>query len=199
MLLLFAYRELFITNTSAPPAIEGIEYALCFRENDPIPVRRPIPRLSPLQLESMDKQTADLLRNYMIQFSDSDWATCPVFTKKKDGGMRMAIDYRRLNDSLLHDSMPLPNIAETLESLGKASRYSAWDACAGFWGIRIRPKDRKYTAFHARFQGAWHLMEWLRMPFGLKSATATFQRMMLKVMSAGDCVCMWSSSTQIRS
>ena len=42
MLLLFAYRELFTTNTDAPPAIEGIEYALYFRENDPIPVRRPI-------------------------------------------------------------------------------------------------------------------------------------------------------------
>jgi hypothetical protein len=157
--LLFAYRELFIKNTGAPPAIDGIEYALYFRENDPMPVRCPIPRLSPLQLEHMDKQISELLKNYMIQFSDSDWATRPVFAKKKDGGLRLAIDYRRLNQSLLHDSMPLPNIPDTLESLGKASRYSAWDACAGFWGIRIRPKDRKYTAFHARFQGAWHLME----------------------------------------
>ena len=119
----------------------------------------------------MDKQITELLKNYKIQFSDSDWATKPVFAKKKDGGLRLAIDHRRFNQYLLHDSMPLPNIPDTLESLGgKASRYSAWDACAGFWGIRIRPKDMKYTAFHARFQGAWHLVEWLRMPFGLKSA-----------------------------
>ena len=188
-LLLFAYRELFIEDTSAPPAIDGIEFALYFRENDPMPVRRPMPRLSPLQLEEMDKQVTNLLKNYLIQFSDSDWATGPVFAKKKGGALRMAIDYRRLNESLLHDGMPLPNITDTLESLGKASLYSAWDACAGFWGIRIRPKDRKYTAFHAWYKGAWHLMEWLRMPFGVKSATATFQRMMLKVMGTGDCVC----------
>ena len=188
-ILLFAYRELFIKNTSAPPAIDGIEYALYFRENDPIPVRRPIPRLSPKQLEHMEKQTADLLKNYLIQFSDSDWATNPVFAKKKDGTLRFAIDYRRINQSLLHESQPLPNIPETLEELGKSSRYSAWDACAGFWGIRIRPQDRKYTAFNARYQGAWHLVEWLRMPFGLKSATATYQRMMLRVMGSGECVC----------
>ena len=52
-ILLFSHRELFIKNTSAPPASDGIEYTLYFRENDPIPVRRPIPRLSPKQLEHM--------------------------------------------------------------------------------------------------------------------------------------------------
>ena len=108
--------------------------------------------------------------------------------EEKDGTLRYAIDYRKLNQSLLHDGMPLPNIPETLESLSKSSRYSCWNACAGFWVIRVRPKDRKYLAFHARFQGAWQLFTWLRMPFGVKSATACFQRMMSNVMGRGVCI-----------
>ena len=187
--LLFVYKEMFIENTKAPPAIDGIEYALYFRYNDPIPVRRRVPRLSPMQMAHMEKETVEMLRNHTIEFSDSDWATAPVFAKKKDGTLRCAIDYRKLNQSLLHDGMPLPNIPETLESLSKPSRYSCWDACAGFWGIRVRPKDRKCLAFHARFQGAWQLFTWLRMPFGVKSATACFQTMMSNVMGRGTCIC----------
>ena len=91
---MFAYKELFIENIGAPPAIDGIEYALYFREEDPMPVRCPIPRLSPPQLEHMDKQISELLKNYMIQFFYLDWATRPVFAKKKDGGLRLATDYR---------------------------------------------------------------------------------------------------------
>ena len=81
--LLFVYKEMFIENTKAPPAIDGIEYALYFRYNDPIPVRRRVPRLSPIQMAHMEKETAEMLRNHIIEFSDSDWATAPVFAKKR--------------------------------------------------------------------------------------------------------------------
>ena len=193
--LLYGYQELFISNPKAPPPIDGIEYALYFRNNDPIPVRMKVPRLSPAQMEHMEKETMEMLRNYIIQFSDSEWATRPVFAKKKDnadgtpGGWRFAIDFRQLNDQLLADAQTLPNIPETLEGLSRAKLFSAFDACAGFWGIRVRPKDRQYTAFHGIYQGSWHLFEWLRMPFGLKSATATFQRMFMRIMGKGDCIC----------
>jgi hypothetical protein len=187
--LLYAYQELFIDNSKAPPAINGIEYALYFRKEDPIPVRMPIPRLAPDQMAHMEKDTLQMLTNHMIQFSDSEWATRPVFAKKKDGTWRYAIDYRKLNDQIVSDCQAIPNIPETLEALSKARRFSAFDACSGFWGIRMRDKDRKYTAFHAIYQGSWHLFEWLRMPFGLKSATATFQRMFMRVMGPGSCIC----------
>jgi transposase InsO family protein len=189
LLLLYAYKELFEHNPSAPPPIDGIEYALYFRTDDPIPVRMRIPRLSPAQLEHMGKDTKTMLKNTIIQFSDSEWATRPVFARKKDGTWRYAIDYRKLNDQLVGDAHAIPNIPDTLEALSKAQRFSAFDVCAGFWGVRIRPKDRKYTAFHAIYEGSWQLFEFLRMPFGLKSATATFQRMFTKIMGAGACTC----------
>ena len=70
--LLYGYQELFISNPKAPPPIDGIEYALYFRNNDPIPVRMKVPRLSPAQIEHMEKETMEMLRNYIIQFSDSE-------------------------------------------------------------------------------------------------------------------------------
>jgi hypothetical protein len=189
MTLMYAYKEVFLHNTSAPPVIDGIEYALYFRHDDPMPIRMKTPRISPGMIEHMEKDTAQMLRNHIIQFSDSEWATKPVFARKKDGTLRYAIDYRRLNDLLVGDSQAIPNIPETLEALSQAERFSAFDACAGFWGVRIRPKDRQYTAFQAVYQGSWQLFEWLRMPFGLKSATATFQRMFMRIMGQGECIC----------
>ena len=99
------------------------------------------------------------------------------------------MDFRALNECLLSDSQALPDIPATLQSLGAARRYSAFDACAGFWGVRLRAKDRKFTAFHAIMDGSWHLFEWLRMPFGIKTCTATFQRMFMKIMGRGECTC----------
>ncbi len=49
----------------------------------------------------MEKDTLQMLTNHMIQFSDSEWATRPVFAKKKDGTWRYAIDYRQLNDQIV--------------------------------------------------------------------------------------------------
>ena len=77
--LLYGYQELFISNPKAPPPIDGIEYALYFRNNDPIPVRMKVPRLSPAQMEHMEKETMEMLRNYIIQF-------CNATRQDKEGG-----------------------------------------------------------------------------------------------------------------
>jgi hypothetical protein len=188
-LLLYAYKEIFAENPKAPPLIDGIEHALYFRHNDPVPVRKKIPRLSAEQIEVMEKETKQMLKNHIIQFSDSEWATVPVFVRKKDGGWRYAISYIGLNDCILGDAQAIPNIPETLDALSKAKRFSAFDACAGFWAVRMRPKDRQYTAFHAKLDGSWHLFEFLRMPFGLKAATATYQRMFTRIMGKTQCTC----------
>jgi hypothetical protein len=81
--LMYAYRDMFTLTPKAPPLIEGIEHALYFRYEDPFPVRRKIPKLSQEQMIHMDKDTKQLLRDHIIQFSDTEWATVPVFAKKK--------------------------------------------------------------------------------------------------------------------
>ena len=136
--LLYAYRDMFTLTPKAPPLIEGIEHALYFRYDDPFPVRRKIPKLSQEQMTHMSKDTKQLLRDHIIQFSDSEWATVPVFAKKKADpvtgvqSLRFCLDFRALNDLLISDSQALPDIPTTLQSLGAAKRYSAFDACAGF-------------------------------------------------------------------
>ena len=130
----------------------------------------------------MNKELTSMLANHIIQHSDSEWATLPVFAKKKDGTLRTAIDYRGVNAQILGDNQSIPNIGEVLDSLASAKRFSCYDCSSGFWGLRLREQDRHYTAFHGYHNGAWNLFEWLRMPFGLKSATATYQRMQQKIM-----------------
>lgn len=180
--LCFAFKDLFDANPKAPPEIKGIEHALYFKSNNPKPHRRPIPRLSRQELDHMNKELTSMLANHIIQHSDSEWATLPVFAKKKDGTLRTAIDYRGVNAQILGDNQAIPNIGEVLDSLASAKRFSCYDCSSGFWGLRLRDQDRHYTAFHGYHNGAWNLFEWLRMPFGLKSATATYQRMQQRIL-----------------
>ena len=130
----------------------------------------------------MDSELSIMLANRIIEYSDSEWATLPVFAKKKDGSLRTAIDYRGLNAQILWDNLSVPNIGEVLDSLGDASRFSCYDCSSGFWGLRMREQDRHFTAFRGYHKGGWNLFQWCRMPFGLKSATATYQRMQQKIM-----------------
>ena len=191
--LCFVFKDIFSINPKAPPEIKNIEHALYFKTNNPKPHRRPLPKLSLKELEHMDKELTGMLANHIIQHSDSEWATLPVFAKKKDGTLRTAIDYRGLNAQILGDNFSVPNIGEVLESLIDAKRFSCYDCSSGFWGLRLRAEDRHYTAFHGYYKGAWNLFEWLRMPFGLKAATATYQRMQQKIMGPlvkpGECKC----------
>ena len=92
---------------------------------------------------------------------------------------RIIVDFRRLNDHTVGDAYPLPNIEEILDQLGRSRYFTTLDLASGFHQIKIKRKDRPKTAFstsHGHF-------EWIRMPFGLKNAPATFQRLMNAVLS----------------
>ena len=179
--LLYALRDVFAENPKAPPMIDGVEFALHFKDDNPRPMCRKLPRLSIREKEHMSKDALQMLINEIIEFSDSDWATVPVFAKKSDGSLRFAIDYRHLNGCCVADNQGLPNITETLESLAKAKRLSTFDGASGFWAVNMRKDQRKYAAFHAWIQGAWHLVQPCRMMFGFMNATATYVRLMNKL------------------
>ena len=67
----------------------------------------------------MELETDTMLRNGIIRFSSSDWAAVPVFAKKKDGGIRYAIDLRPLNDCLMMDRLGMGNMDDIINSLGE--------------------------------------------------------------------------------
>ncbi len=110
--------------------------------------------------------------------------------KKKDPTvLRLCIDFRELNNQTILDSFPLPRIDDTVTRLGAAIYFTTIDVWNAFWQVGLLEADRRKTAFATR-EG---LFQWTRMPFGLCNATATFQRLMTKVLqripqSEGDVV-----------
>ncbi|MGH2622471.1 MAG: reverse transcriptase domain-containing protein, partial [Sphingobacterium sp.] len=104
--------------------------------------------------------------------SKSPFCTYLVAIVKKDGGLRVAIDYRALNDVTVDDKMPLPNISDLLDETSGSKFFSLLDLQAGFWQIPMAKESQPYTAFRTQ-EGHF---EFTVMPFGLKNAPATFQR-----------------------
>ena len=97
-----------------------------------------------------------------------------VVTPKKDGGVRLCIDYRGLNQVADIDDYPMPRTDEILDRVGAAKFISTLDLSRGYWQIPLAQETQPKTAFTTAFG----LFEFLVMPFGLHGAPATFQRCM---------------------
>ena len=130
----------------------------------------------------VETQIQKMLEDKIIRPSQSPW-NFPILVvpKKIDASgkrkWRICVDFRRLNDITVGDSFPLPNVQEILDKLGRAQYFSALDCASGYWQVPLAEEDRAKTAFSTP---TGHY-EFLRMPFGLKSAPSTFQRLMNKV------------------
>ena len=90
-----------------------------------------------------------------------------VLIKKKDGTLRLCIDFRALNDITIKDAYPLPEIDHIIASMGGSKYFTSLDVQSAFWNVCIAERDVYKTAFAV--PGIGHF-EWLRMPFGLINA-----------------------------
>ena len=102
-----------------------------------------------------------------------------LFTKKKDGGLRLCIDFRGLNKISKKDRYPLPFISDLLSTAGKAHVYTTIDLRHAYHLICIAEGNEWKTAFRTHYGS----FEWLVMPFGLTNALAAFQRYMNDIFS----------------
>jgi len=107
-----------------------------------------------------------------IEPAQSEWASPVVIVRKKDGNPRLSVDYRKLNAVTIRGSYPIPRMDDSIDSLGNARVFTTLDCNSSYWHIPVAPKDKDKTAF-ATHTGSWKFM---RMPFGLNIAPASFQR-----------------------
>jgi len=151
---------------------------------DSMPVHTKQYRFPPIHREEITHQVNQLLAKDIVKPSNSPYNS-PIWIvpKKPDSSgnkrWRMVVDYRRLNEKTIGDAYPLPNISDILDQLGSAKYFSVLDLASGFHQIPMDPADAHKTAFstpHGHYQFA-------RMPFGLKNAPATFQRLMDQILT----------------
>ena len=138
------------------------------------PTIRPTYAMSAKELEELNTQLGELTKQGFIRPSKAPYASPVLFVKKKDGTMRMCVDYRALNQATIKNKYPLPRIDELFDRLQGAKFFTKLDLRSGYHQIRIAEEDVEKTAFRCRY-GHY---EYLVMPFGLTNAPATFMHLM---------------------
>ncbi|GJV19264.1 reverse transcriptase domain-containing protein [Tanacetum coccineum] len=141
------------------------------------PVARAPYRLAPSEMKELADQLQELSDKGFIRPSSSPWGAPVLFVKKKDGSLRMCIDYRELNKLTVKNRYPLPRIDDLFDQLQGSSVYSKIDLRSGYHQLRVREEDISKTAFRTRY-GHYKFQV---MPFGLTNAPAVFMDLMNRV------------------
>ncbi|GBG89253.1 hypothetical protein CBR_g48960 [Chara braunii] len=131
-------------------------------------------RMSPRELEELRKQLDELFEKGWVRPSSSPLGAPVLFVPKKEGELRMCIDYRGLNAITVKNVEPLPKIDDLLDRVQGCKYFTKIDLKSGYHQIEVHPDDQYKTAFRTRY-GHY---EFIVMPFGLTNAPATFQRSM---------------------
>ncbi|KAL5567449.1 hypothetical protein UlMin_024084 [Ulmus minor] len=133
--------------------------------------------MAPAELKELQVQLQELLDKGFVRSSYSPWGAPVLFVKKKDGSMRMCIDYRELNKVTIKNKYPLPRIDDLFDQLKGAVVFSKVDLRSGYHQLKIKEDDVPKSAFRTRY-GHY---EFLVMPFGLTNAPAAFMDLMNRI------------------
>ena len=175
--LIEEFSDVFALNDSELGCTDVLKHSIDVGGHSPIkqqPYRTPMVRR-----EKMAEMITKMQEQGVVQPSSSPWASPVVLVPKKDGTLRFCIDYRRLNAVTRKDVYPLPRVDDIFDALGEVKYFSTLDLASGYWQVELDDDARQKSAFTTH-KG---LFEFIRMPFGLCNAPATFQRIMQRVLS----------------
>ncbi|KAL0533445.1 hypothetical protein IC582_030285 [Cucumis melo] len=170
------YPDVFPEELLGLPPHREVEFAIEL-EPGTVPISRAPYRMAPAELKELKVQLQELLDKGFIRPSVSPWGAPVLFVKKKDGSMRLCIDYRELNKVTVKNRYPLPKINDLFDQLQGATVFSKIDLRSGYHQLRIKDGDVPKTAFRSRY-GHY---EFIVMSFGLTNAPAVFMDLMNRV------------------
>ncbi|KAD6795956.1 hypothetical protein E3N88_06852 [Mikania micrantha] len=170
------FPDVFPEKLPGVPPDREVEFTI-----DLVPGAKPISkapyRMAPTELKELKEQLEELLDLGFIRPSVSPWGAPVLFVKKKDGTMRLCIDYRELNKITIRNRYPLPRIDDLFDQLQGAKCFSKIDLRSGYHQLKIKDSDISKSAFRTRY-GHY---EFVVMPFGLTNAPAVFMDLMNRV------------------
>lgn len=179
--LLKSYGDLFFKEGETLSCTDAIKHEIVTTVSKPIYSK--IYRYPHIHEKEISKQINEMLAQGIIKESNSPYnSPLWIVPKKLDNSgkkkWRIVIDYRKLNEVTVDDKFPIPNVEDIMDKLGRAQYFTTLDLAKGFHQILVKEEDRAKTAFSTP-QGHY---EYIRMPFGLKNAPATFQRLMNSIL-----------------
>lgn len=158
---------------------EVIEHSLHVKE-DAKPIKQRLRRFAQDRKDAIKEELTKLLAaGFIKEVLHPDWLANPVLVWKKTGQWRMCVDYTDLNKSCPKDPFGLPRIDQVVDSTAGCELLSFLDCYSGYHQIRLKESDCLKTSFITPF-GAYC---YVTMPFGLKNAGATYQRMIQRCFS----------------
>lgn len=180
-LLCKEYQDIFHQDDQKLTFTHQVQHEI--KTTDEIPVHTRSYRYPFIHKEEVQRQISKMLEDGIIRPSQSPWSS-PIWIvpKKQDASgkpkWRIVVDYRKVNEKTIEDRYPMPNITDILDKLGRCQYFSTLDLASGFHQIQMHPDSISKTAFTVE-NGHY---EYVRMPFGLKNAPATFMRVMDSVL-----------------
>ena len=173
--LLMEFHHVFSLELNEMGCIDTAEHTIKLLTGEDEPFKERFRQIAPHEVEEVRQHIQEMLDGGAIHPSQSPWCNAVILVRKKDGALRFCIDFRCLNAKTKKDSHPLPRGPETMESLVGARYFSTVDLKSGFWQIKMAEESHQYTAFTV---GNLGIYEFLRMPYRLCNAPATFQCLM---------------------
>ncbi len=164
----WSYKDLKVYDTDI------IQHTIPIKEGQ-VPFKQKLRRMNPILLPLIEKEVKKLFdAKIIVSLRFSKWVANLVPVRKKNGEIRLCVDFRNLNRVSLKDNYPLPKMDHILQKVVGSQRMSMLDGFSGYNQVQVHPDDQEKTAFTT----PWGTFMYAKMPFGLMNAGATFQRAM---------------------